>query len=110
MLKGIDLSQRIEFSSKEDKGDQKTIFVIRPLSGVEMLDVAKHVDNGQLRLTKEYVMDVLGMTIVEVKNPSKKTNDEIKEFVSSLTPSIIMELVTEAGNINKFSGEEEKNS
>ena len=48
MLKGIDLSQRIEFSSKEDKGDQKTIFVIRPLSGVEMLDVAKHVDNGQL--------------------------------------------------------------
>ena len=55
-------------------------------------------------------MYVLGMTIVEVKNPSKKTNDEIKEFVSSLTPSIIMELVTEAGNINKFSGEEEKNS
>lgn len=110
MLKGVDLSQRIDFSSKEDRGDQKTVFIMRPLSGIEMLDISKHVDGGQLRLTKEYILEMLELAVVEIKNPDKKKEEEIKEFILSLSPSILMELVAEAGKINKFTENDEKNS
>ena len=109
MLTGVDLSQRIEFSSKTDTSDPKTVFIIRPLSGVEVLDLAKFLTGNQLHLDKSYVVELLGGAVVEVKNPDITGREKIVEFIVSLSPTVLMELVGETGRINNLTGQEQKN-
>ena len=107
MLKGIDLSQRVEFSCKEDK-DNPTIFILRPLSGIEMMNMSQFMEGKVLKISGDYVISLLEKTIVEIKNPDIKGED-VKEFVKSLSPIIIMEIMSEVGKINNITESEEKN-
>lgn len=109
MLKGTDVSQRVEFSSAEDKSDPKTIFVLRPLNALEAFEVARKMDMETQSLTPEYVIALLGKAVVEIKNPDLKEAQEVFDFVVSLPITILLEIVTEANTLNKLSDEETKN-
>lgn len=104
MLKGIDLSQRIEFKSKTD---DETVFLIRPLSGIEMIELSQHIDNGNLRLSGKYIIDLLDKVVVEIKNA---VFIDKRKFIESLPPVVIMELVEESGKINGITENDRKNS
>ena len=108
MLKGIDISQRVEFSCVDDV-DPKTVFVLRPLSGLQMIDVAKNMTDGKLVLDAEYIQSILEKSIVEVKNPDIKDKKKIEEYISSLDSGTLTELVVEIGGINNMTGDEQKN-
>lgn len=106
MIKGIDVNQRIEFVSKNDNSEPKTIFVFRPLTAESMLSFASEQNNGELKLTGSKIFDFLEMSIVEIKNYQEGS---VNELLRTLPPMIIAELVQEAGNINKMNGQDEKN-
>ena len=99
MLKAIDVNQRIEFSSKDDKSDPKTIFVFRPLSGIEMLQFSQG--------SKEDIRNMLVKSLVEVKGYD---HTDIEQVVDSLPLNVVGELIQKVNAINNFTGEEEKNS
>jgi len=107
MLKGIDLAQRIDFSSSFDIEEPKTIFVLRPLSGVEVLSMAKFVSGTEI--SSDYLLELLKASVEEIKNPDIKEKHKVIEFLSSLKPNVLMELVNETSSINKLSAVEEKN-
>ena len=99
MLKGIDMNQRINFISKEDKEEPKTVFVIRPLSAIEMMNTSKD----------EYLSLMLNKSIVEIKNPDLKDRQEIDDFVNGLNVAVLTELINEITDINKLKDDEIKN-
>ena len=103
MLKGIDIRQRIDFVSSKDVGEPKTIFVLRPLSSIEMLEFSTASEKGQSFAMRFY----LEKSIVEVKN---FMTDNIEEAVSNIDPATLGELITELNEINYISGEDSKNS
>ena len=109
MLKGVDINQRIEFSCVDDKEEPRTIFVFKPLSGFEMLDLSKHLVGKKLTLSGSYILETLEKSIVEIKNPDLKDKDKIKEFLQGLSSIVLVELVTETGKINKLTDDESKN-
>lgn len=109
MLKGIDVSQRVEFSSAEDKDEPKTIFVLKPLNALELMEIVSLIDTTGKSLSAEYIAALLGKSLVEIKNPDLKDVGEIADFIMSLSFTILMELVTETNTINKLSDVEVKN-
>lgn len=106
MLKGIDIDQRIEFSSKLDKDDTKTIFIFKPLSALEMMNLSSASDDGQLKLTGTKIFDYLEMCIVEIKN-YRLTN--VRDALVTLSAPVLTELITEATRINNVSEQDSKN-
>lgn len=107
MLKGIDVNERIEFVSKEDVSDPKTVFVFKLLSGAEMIGFSRFMEDGQLKLSGDNVIDFIDNSIVEIKNFS---NDLPKRSViSSLPANILTELFTQISKINNLSKGDEKN-
>lgn len=99
MITGIDVNQRIEYVSKYDRSEPKTIFVLRPLSGIEMLQFSE----GK----QEDILNMLRKSIVEVKN--YKDNTSIDEIVSSFSLPIVGELIQKVNIINNFTEQEAKN-
>lgn len=100
MLQGIDVSQRIEFSSVSDTGEPKTVFVLKPLSGLEMLEFS----GGGTDDIKKMIIK----SIVEVKNFSKD-GISIEEVVGSLNLSVVGELINKINYLNNLSRQDEKN-
>lgn len=98
MIQGIDVNQRIEFVSENDKVEPKTIFVFRPLSGFEMLEI-EDGEKGNLKIRK-----FLNETICEIKGIENK-----ESFINSLPIAILGELIKKANEINSFSEIETKN-
>lgn len=107
MIIAIDVNKRVEYSLKGDS-EPKTVFVFRPLTGAEMLDLARFLDDGKLRITGDYVLELLKKSIVETKNPDKR-DIELKTFIAGLQPDALMELVNEAGKLNSLTEDDEKN-
>ena len=107
MLKGIDLSQRFEFSCKDDK-ENPTVFVLRPLSGLEMMDMSQFMKGKELIFNKDYVLDLLGKAILEIKNPDI-VGTAIGDYILSLSSTNILELINEVGKINNITEDEAKN-
>lgn len=95
MIQGIDVNQRIEFVSEKDSSEPKTVFIFKPLSGFEMLDV----QDGGLDLKR-----FIKRTIIEVKGVEDKDL-----FLESLPLSIVGELIKKANEVNKLTEEETKN-
>lgn len=96
MLKGIDVRQRIEFVSSQDTVEPKTVFVLKPLSSLDMSTLTG--DNSlQVYLEK---------SIVEIKN--FETQD-VKEAIAMLDPKTFAELISKINEINRFDKAEEKN-
>ena len=58
MLKGIDINKRIEYISKEDKEEEKTVFVLKPLSGADMLSLTKFVDGNNMQLSGDDILAI----------------------------------------------------
>lgn len=107
MLKGIDVNQRIEFVSKEDKSDPKTVFVLRPFSGIEMVSMSQFFDSGKMTLSGDGIVAFLEKSIVEVKN--FKDGMSVKEIISQLSGAVLGELVNEIAAINNITGQDQKN-
>lgn len=106
MIKGIDLNQRIEYVSKTDNEETKTIFVFKPLSAESMLNFIGDGSGGELKLAGSKIFEFLEMSIVEIKNFQEGT---VASQLRSLPPMVIAELVQEAGSINKMTGQDQKN-
>lgn len=106
MLKGIDLNQRIEFSSKSDDSEPKTIFVFKPMDTEAMLKFSADSQNGQLKITGTKVFDFLELSIIEINNYQE---GKISDLLRTFPISVIAELVEEAGSINKMTGTDQKN-
>lgn len=107
MLKGIDVNQRIEFVSKEDKSDPKTVFVLRPFSGIEMVSMSQFFDEGKMVLSGEGILSFLEKSVVEIKN--FKEGLSVKEILSQLSGVVLGELVNEISLINNLTGQDQKN-
>lgn len=108
MIPIIDISQRIEFISKEDKGEPQTIFVLRPLNGIEKFDLLQHSAGKELKLEGKYITNLLKKSIVEVKNYPTE-NADIDDILMSLPDMVVIELVGRIGALNNITEQEEKN-
>jgi len=108
MLKGINVNQRIEFTSKHDTEEPKTVFVFKPLTTEAMMDFVSDSTDGQLKLSGEKLFSFLGLSIIEIKNFGEE-NETVVNALKRLPPMVIVELVEEAVNINKMTGQDSKN-
>ena len=108
MIKGVDVDQRIEFVSKNDNEEVKTVFVFQPLSAEAMLNYVGDAKDGKLVLTGDKLFEFLAISIVEIKNYDTQ-KDTIKATLKTLPIGVISELVEEAGSINKMSEKDQKN-
>lgn len=100
MLQGINVNDRIEFISKHDKDDPKTIFILRPLTADEVLKTANVKDSYKS------LMKMLELSIVEIKNFE---HTEIKIAIESLSTGVINELLETVNKINHITDDEAKN-
>lgn len=105
MKKAINVKQRFDFSLSSDKEEPKTIFVLRPLSGVEMVELSNFVKDGQLQLNESNISSILTKSIVEIKNYEVS---DVKEAIRTLDVSDITELVMEIGKINNITESDKK--
>lgn len=96
MLKGIDINQRIEFASKLDKEETKTTFMLKPLSGMDMLNVKS-------------IETLLGLAVIEIQNPAISDKEEIVKYLNTLSSGVLAELIDEINKINKVTDDEQKN-
>ena len=101
MLKAIDITQRTEFISKHDTEDQKTVFILRPLSGLEMMSLSSG--------TPEDIEKMIVKSIVEVKNYTQ-TYEKIEDVVRTLNLSVLGEILNFINVLNNLTGEDTKNS
>jgi len=97
MLKGIDIDQRIKFTSKFDTSEPKTEFTLKPLSGVDMINSKE----------ENPVLGLLGSSILEIKNFDGKKDKE--EIIKSLPTNVFNELMEEINNINNITDDDKKN-
>jgi hypothetical protein len=103
MLKGIDTRQRIEFISSVDTEEPNTVFVIRPLSALDMMaftTVNESAPDAGLKL-------FLKRSLVEVRNFRTANIDEVIDSLDAVT---LGELIGEINKVNNLSGGETKNS
>lgn len=107
MLKGIDISQRIEFVSKTDQSDPKTVFVLRPFTGIEMVSLSQFFDAGKMTMTGNGIVEFIEKAIVEVKN--YKEGLTVRQVIESLSGQVIGELVSEISIINNLTEQDRKN-
>lgn len=105
MIKGIDVNQRIEFSLSVDDSEPKTIFVLRPLTAGEMMDLSSMTGKS----AAERSFNLLEKSIVEVKNYDHG-NKAISDIVQTLPIVAINELSLKIAEINHLNEAERKNS
>lgn len=103
MLKGIDIRQRIEFSSSLDTNEPKTIFVLKPLTSLETTHFSTLHDDDQLSALRFYIKS----SIVQIKNFE---TEDVDEAINLLDSTTLGELLTEINKINKVSKDDVKNS
>jgi hypothetical protein len=101
MLKAIDINKRIEWSSKLDETEPKTIFVLKPQSGFDMLEFATG--------SKEEILALALNTIVEVKNFPGIESLTIKDVIMSLEINVLGELLQAINSLNRITGQDAKN-
>ena len=106
MIEGLNIKNTIEFTSKNDVSDPKTVFVLRPLKAHEILD-AGNVSDGKMRLSGQYVVQMIESSVVEIRNYN--TEGTIREKVESLPLSVMTELINKISEINNLSEKEAKN-
>ena len=107
MLEGINIDQRIPFVSEKDKEDPKTTFILKPLSGIEMLDFSVGDNNGIIQLNSKQIKRYLQKSIVEVQN--YRDDYTIDQVIDSLPIEVLSEIFNKIIEINNLKKEEEKN-
>lgn len=97
MLEGIDVNQRIEFISSKDITEPKTVFVLRPLSGIERMNLVK----------QDFSIDkILGTAIVEIRN---NKNIPVVEYLNVLGLDVLNELLRKVNEISHIEENLKKN-
>ena len=99
MLTGINVNERVEFSSKFDKNDPKTVFILRPLTGLEMLKFS----SGSI----EDIVKMVEASIVSVTDFSGAK--EIRDVINSLQMNVLGEVIQAINAINKVTEQDVKN-
>lgn len=97
MLKGIDVNQRIEFISKEDISEPKTIFILRPLTGFEMMEL-------QSLSTAEDLFKLVRKSIVEITNGES----DLDKMILNLPVATVSELVVFILKLNNLTEADKK--
>lgn len=97
MLVGIDLTQRIEFTSKDDKTEPKTIFILKPLSARERMSMSNK---------DEILFDMVNTSVVEIRNCNDKTKEE---YLESLPLDTLVEIGMKVNNISGITDDDKKN-
>lgn len=97
MIININESERVEFISQFDTTEPKTIFILKPLTGFEMMDFTNLED-------KNIMLDFIITSIVEIKN----CNSDKTEFVKSLSLNILSELLVFITNLNNLTQDDKK--
>jgi len=108
MIGIIDIEQRIEFVSKDDNTEPKTVFVLRPLSGADMIDLSQFAEDGVLNLKGDYLINMIDKSTVEIKNINSALPK--RKIIESLPVGVITELVAKVGEINNLTEQDRKNS
>lgn len=99
MLTGININERVEFISKYDKNEPKTVFTMRPLTGLEMLNFSAGA--------KEDIVKMVESSVVSVKNFSGFT--EVRDILNSLSMNVLGELIEQTNKLNGITEEDAKN-
>lgn len=105
MLVGIDKNQRIEVTSKYDGTDPKTVFVFRPMTGAELVDLGQN--GAEVKLSGSSLIDFICKSLVEVMNFEGQT--ENRAIIESLPADVLAELVEKVVEINHLTKQEAKN-
>lgn len=106
MITGIDVNQRIEYVSKYDDGETKTVFVMRPLTGEERNNLSD--ENKEVKLVGTKIYDFLEKCIVEIRNFS--IQGTIRQQLNSIMDEkVIVELITEGGKLSNMTRQDQKN-
>jgi ABC-type uncharacterized transport system ATPase subunit len=97
MIPGIDINKKIELISKTDVNEPKTVFVIKPFSGIDKIE-----------LNSKGIAEILDKAIVEIRN--KPEGISKLDFIKSIdSPDVIGELLEQITIINNITKEEAKN-
>lgn len=100
MITGIDINQRIEVTLDSDKTEPKTVFVVRPLSGMDRIVIG--TDESDVPVA----VKILSRSIVEIKN----NNDiPVNEFLYMLSIDDLNGLLGKVNELNEITDEEVKN-
>ncbi len=108
MLQGLSTEQRIEFVSKEDKSDPKTVVVLKPLSGMDKISLGNYLDSSGT-LTEGYLNSMLDRAILEIKSPDITDKKEAVEFVKNLDILVLQEVFSKINEISTSTKDIEKN-
>lgn len=100
MLQGVDKLEQIRFTSVHDEEEDKTVFVLRPLSGTELMRSTNKDDSF------ESLMNLLKISIVSIENFS--TND-VNEAIELLPSSVLTELLEQVNKLNHLTEDDQKN-
>lgn len=100
MLEGIDVSQRIEFVSTKDKTEPKTVFVLRPLSGIDRINIRQNS-------SKSAIEAILETSIVEIRHGKDLS---VKDYIKTLDIDVINEIVGKINDISDIKDDDRKNS
>jgi hypothetical protein len=95
MIEGINVNQRVSFVCECDKTEPKTEFILKPLSGFEMMEIWSDGYAAEKFLKK---------SIVEIKGISDKD-----AFLDSMPTIVLGELLKKANELNGLSEQEAKN-
>lgn len=112
MIEGLDLNQRIEFISEYDKGEQKTVFIFRPLSGSEKINVSSIYNRGTLKLTGDFLLGLIKSAVVEVKNPNfdkEKDKDALMNYLDKLPSKVLIEFGGKIQDMFELTENDQKN-
>lgn len=100
MIKVIDVNSRIEFVSSFDKTEPKTVFYLKPLSGIEMMSFT----DGH----KEDIFNMVISSVVDVKDYPVE-GKTVSEIINSLSITVLGELITKINSINNVTEQDQKN-
>lgn len=98
MLEGIDVRQEIEFVSKKDKTEPKTVFILRPLSGMDRLNI---IQGGGSSAQK-----ALQTSIIEIKN---NDNVSVEDYINMLDLEVLDEIMEKINDISSIKDDDKKN-
>lgn len=107
MIKGIDVSQRVEYTFPHDTDEVKTVFVFRPLTSIEMMDLVSDGEGQEVKLKGKDIFKYLELSIAEIRN---FPITDVKQALPTLKIGDLTLLVKEMDRINKMSAGEAGNS
>ena len=99
MLTGININERVEFISKYDKNEPKTVFTMRPLTGLEMLKFSSGMNEDLVKMVEASIVSVKDFEGLK----------EVRDIINALPMLVLGELVQQVNKLNKVTEDDAKN-